>query len=301
MNWKTIFPIAISLMIAFVGSFLIYQYIAEKRTPIEIVKMEKTDSMPVVVPAIDLPLGTKITAEMVKTTPYLKESLPPAYFDSPAKLTGRVVLTSLKANEPISEYKLAPKSVKTGGVSAILSEGKRAIAVKGDKVVGISGFIYPGNRVDVIVTVKDPRTKKDTSKIFLENLLVLATGKQIQKNEKGEPMPVDVYTLEVNPDQAERLTLAATKGKLQFALRGTTDSTDIWTKGITIPDLLENSKWSEVSTENTQKVNSSNSCEDGSVIKTAKKRTKKRIWRRRSSTTVEIIKGLKIQKKKFSL
>ena len=301
MNWKTIVPIAISLLIAFVGSFFIYQYVAEKRTPIEVVKIKKTESMPVVVPAIDLPLGTKITLDMVKTTPYLKESLPPEYFDSPGKLNGRIVLTSLKVNEPISEYKLAPNSVKTGGVSAILNEGKRAIAVKGDKVLGISGFINPGNRVDVIVTVKDPTTKKNKSKIFLENLLVLATGKQIQKNEKGEPMPVDVYTLEVNPDQAERLTLAATKGKLQFALRGTTDSEDIWTKGITIPDLLENSKRSEVSVENSQKVSTSNSCGDDSVVKTAKKQTKKRIWRRRGSTTVEIIKGLKIQKKKFTL
>jgi pilus assembly protein CpaB len=99
--------------------------------------------------------------------------------------------------------------------------------------------------VDVIVTVAEPKTKKIKSKIFLENLSVLATGTEIQKNEKGEPMPVDVYTLEVTPEQAEKVALAASEGRLQFALRSVLDSEDILTKGVTVPELLAHQRWLE--------------------------------------------------------
>jgi pilus assembly protein CpaB len=176
----------------------------------------------------------------------------------------------------------------------------RAIAVKGDKVIGISGFINPGNRVDVIVTVKEPKTKKIKSKIFLENAAVLATGTQIEKNDKGEPMPVDVYTLEVTPEQAEKVALAASEGRLQFALRGVTDSDDLLTKGVTIPELLAYERWSaQQKIVPTSTVDSNKSGNKNRVIrKTSKKRKR---WVRRGSVTVEIIKGTKIKKKKFTL
>ena len=213
MNWKTFVPIFISLIIAFAGSFFIYQWMAKQKTPVEVVKVVEKDAVPVAVAAANLPWGTKIRPELVKTTPFLTQSLPSGYFASPVDLTDRVILTPLKINEPITEDKLAPVSVKAGGVSAILKPGTRAISVKGNKVLGISGLINPGNRVDVIITVTDPAIKKVKSKIVLENLLVLATGTQIQRNEKGEPMPVDVYTLEVTPEQAERLALAASEAR----------------------------------------------------------------------------------------
>jgi pilus assembly protein CpaB len=152
-------------------------------------------------------------------------------------MEGRVLIVSLKQNEPILETKLAPTSVSTGGVSAVVKPGKRAIAVKGDKVLGISGFIKPGNRVDVLVTLKYGK-KIETTKIVLENVLVLATGKELQENDKGNPSPVDVYTMEVTPEEGEKLTLAASKGKLQFALRNVTDAEIVLTKGATINKTL---------------------------------------------------------------
>jgi pilus assembly protein CpaB len=119
-----------------------------------------------------------------------------------------------------------------------VTPGKRAISVKGDKVLGISGFIKPGNRVDVLVTVTHGKIKGEITKIVLENVHVLATGKEIQENEKGEPSPVDVYTVEVTPEEGEKLTLAASKGKLQFALRNVTDTEIVLTKGATINKTL---------------------------------------------------------------
>lgn len=296
MNWKTFVPIFISLIIAFAGSFFIYQWMAKQKTPVEVVKVVEKDAVPVAVSALNLPMGTKIRPDMIKTTPYLKESLPSGYFASPLDLKDRVILTPLKVNEPITEDKLAPISVKAGGVSAILKPGTRAISVKGNKVLGISGLINPGNRVDVIITVTDPAIKKVKSKIVLENLLVLATGTQIQRNEKGEPMPVDVYTVEVTPEQAERLALAASQGRLNFALRNATDSEDIMTRGITIPQLLASSRYYEVSAVEPEKVRPKNPKKEATT-----KIRKKRKWVPRKSITVEIIKGTKIKKKKFTL
>ena len=297
---KSLVPIAISLIIAITGTVFLYKWIERQRGPKEIVQVQKTEATPVVVAAGSLQWGTKIKPEMIKVTPYLKESLPVGYFSSTNDLKDRVIVAPLKLNEPITEVKLAPTSVSTGGVSAVLKPGMRAIAVKGDKIIGLSGFINPGNRVDVIVTVKEPGTKKIKSKIFLENLAVLATGTQIEKNEKGDPMPVDVYTLEVEPEQAEKVALAASEGRLQFALRGVTDSDDIFTKGVTIPELLAYQRWSEQKKIAPKNPVDSNKNTGRKGIKRTSIKKKKR-WVRRGSVTVEIIKGTKIEKKKFTL
>ena len=161
---KPLVPIAISLIIAITGTVFLYKWIERQRGPKEIVQVQKTEATPVVVVAGNLQWGTKIKPEMIKVTPYLKESLPVGYFSSTNDLKDRVIVTPLKLNEPITEVKLAPTSVSTGGVSAVLKPGMRAIAVKGDKIIGLSGFINPGNRVEVIVTVKEPETKKIKSK-----------------------------------------------------------------------------------------------------------------------------------------
>jgi pilus assembly protein CpaB len=160
-------------------------------------------------------------------------------------LKGRVLIAPVKQKEAILESKLAPTDVKTGGVSAIVTPGKRALAVKGDKVIGISGFILPGNRVDILATMKRVGTKEGITKIVLENILVLATGTEVQKNDKGDPAPVDVYTLEVSPEDGEKLALAASNGKLQFALRNVTDAETVLTKGASVNDALASYRYNE--------------------------------------------------------
>jgi len=276
-KWKTIAPIVISIIIAISGSVFIYKWINLKTAPKAVVKVE-SEAVPIAVAAVDLQWGTQLKPEMIKITPFLKDSLPEGHFTRTADLNNRVVIATLKKGEPVVEHRLAPVSIETGGVSAILKSGKRAVAVKGDKVMGISGFINPGNRVDVLVTLVDPKTKKDKTKVVLENIPVLATGTQIQKNEKGEPMPVDVYTLEVTLENAEKLALAASKGSLKFALRNITDTEPVLTKGATISETLASLSMRE-----------------------PKKKTT-RNWRPRSSSvTIEVIKGNDLNKQKVKL
>ena len=237
---KGIIPIVVAFVIALAGSILTYTWITKQGSTQTIVKVD-ANAVKIAVAISDLPWGTKLKKEHITVSPFLKESLPANYFTDPALLEGRILITPVKQKEPIIESRLAPTSVTTGGISAILQPGKRALAVKGDKIIGLSGLIQPGNRVDVLVTWQDPRNKREVTKIVLQDIVVLATGAEMQKNNKGEAdtAPVDVYTLEVTPEEGERLALAATEGKLQFALRNTLDTETVYTRGVTIPDALK--------------------------------------------------------------
>ena len=237
-RWKAIIPIVLALVVATGSSFFLYNWLQAMTTPKNKVEVEGRRAVSVVVAKIDLTWGTKLEKEMLTTVPFLKESLPTGYQSDPGALEGRVLIASLKQNEPVMESKLAPENVTVGGVSALLKKGMRAIAVKGDKVIGISGFIEPGNRVDVLVTLKNPETKEEVTKLVLSNVLVLATGTNVEETKDGKPNPVDVYTLEVDPEQGEKLALAASRGRLQFALRNVTDNETVLTKGATIPSTL---------------------------------------------------------------
>jgi pilus assembly protein CpaB len=239
-TWKTITPIIGAIVIALLGSAFTYRWIKSQTAPEQMVKVE-ADAVPVAIAVIDMPWGTQLKSDQVKLTPFLEESVPSGYFTDASLLEGRVLITPLKKGEPILESRLAPTSVTTGGISAVLQIGKRALAVKGDKVIGLSGLIRPGNRVDVLVTLTDPRKKIEVTKVVLENILVLATGHEIQKSDKGES-PVDVFTLEVTPGEGERLALASNQGKLQFALRSPIDTETVITSGATIPNTLDHLK-----------------------------------------------------------
>jgi pilus assembly protein CpaB len=235
-RWKALGPISLALVIAAISSYFIYSWMQQQTISpnvVTTVTSDKSDAVKVAVAAVDVVPGTKLSSEMIKKESFLEKSLPPGYFTDPTILVGRVTIASLKANEPITEHRLASIDIKTGGISALVNDGKRAVAVGGDKVIGLSGFIYPGNHVDVLVTWQDPNTEKEITKVVLENVLVLASGTLMQKNDKGEAAPVDVYTLELTPEESEILGLTRNEGKIQFALRNPTDSGSVPTNGAT--------------------------------------------------------------------
>jgi pilus assembly protein CpaB len=280
-RWKAFIPIFLALVIATGGSVFLYKWLKVKSAPHEVVEKVEAEAVNVAVAVVDLPWGTKIRKEMLKSVPFLKESLPIGYVTNPDQLEGRVVISPVKATEAVLESRLAPTDVTVGGVSAVIKPGMRAIAVKGDKVIGISGFIKPGNRVDVLVTMKNPANKKETTKMVLSNVLVLATGTEIQEKANGETNSVDVYTLEVDPEQGELLALSAAEGKLQFALRNDVDMETVLTKGATISKTLASLRGADPK------------------VKTP---TKVKTWVPRKRTlTVETIKGDKVSKQKFNL
>jgi len=195
---------------------------------------------PVAVAAAEVSLGQPLSPNMVRMVNWPTGSIPPGAFKDTKALEGRVVRTSLEPGEPVIEAKLAPQGTK-GGLSAVIGEGKRAITVRVNDVVGVAGFALPGNYVDVIVNTQEPEVKGDAqqsiSKIVLEKILVLAVAQQVSRDDT-QPKVVNAVTLEVTPDQAEKLDLARSVGSLSLVLRNQIDNRALPTGGATKITLL---------------------------------------------------------------
>jgi len=295
-KYRSIFLLGAAVIIALITSVLIFSYLQKKGRGQEVA----IETQPVVVAAIDLSWGTALTDEMLKRVDFLKGSLTGGFSSDPSSLVGRVLIYPVKANEPIFESRLAPVNIKTGGVAAVISLKKRAVAVKVDKVIGVSGFIHPGNRVDVLITLATGKTYVPVTKTILENILVLAVGSET-KERKGldeKSSPTDVITLEVTPEEAEKLALAATEGRVQLALRNSSDTENVITYGTTLSTLLGSSSSSARETrpvtrkEVEIKKPTSQASTSPPVIKKVESE-------RPSTFTVELIKGSKMSEVKF--
>jgi pilus assembly protein CpaB len=197
----------------------------------------------IVVAASDVNLGQRITPEMLKLADWPVDSRPKGAYTDPVKVTGRVLKSSILAGEPVSDAKLAPAGT-VGGLSALITEGKRAITVRVNDVIGVAGFALPGNFVDIIVSTQKELQPNDRSghaqsisKIVLERILVLAVAQEVSRDET-KPRVVNAVTLEVTPAQAENLDLARSVGTLSLALRNQVDPLDANTDGATKFTLL---------------------------------------------------------------
>lgn len=195
----------------------------------------------IVVAGTDISIGQRLTPDMLKLVEWPAHSMPKGAFDDPQKIGGRVLKSSILAGEPLSEAKLAPVGT-LGGLSALITEGKRAITVRVNDVIGVAGFALPGNYVDIIVSTEtDPQAQADRqrsiSKIVLERILVLAVAQEVSRDET-KPKVVNAVTLEVTPEQAEKLDLARSVGTLSLALRNQVDPAPAETLGATKDNLL---------------------------------------------------------------
>lgn len=195
----------------------------------------------VVVTKADLSWGTKLTPEMLQVVNYPAGALPEGYYKNVEDLKDAVLLNDLKMNEVVLRTKLASGKDVGSGVAAVTDPTKRAMSVKVDEVIGVSGFIKPGDHVDVMVTIEpDSKSQNPIAKMILGNLKVLAAGMQYEKTANGEkdPKPVQVMTLEVDIEEAEKLALASTQGKLRLALRNPLNVEKVLTKGANVASLL---------------------------------------------------------------
>jgi pilus assembly protein CpaB len=193
----------------------------------------------VVVAAADLQLGAELRNEDLRVIQWPTGAQPAGSFSTPTELVGRGLIQPIAMNEPFLPSKLAPKEAGAG-LPPVIAPGFRALSVRVNDVVGVAGYVLPGTRVDVVATVNPTQQPTDvTSKVILTNVLVLAAGTKIERDVEGnKPIAVSVVTLLVNPDAAEKLTLASTEGKIQLALRNPMDQTAPATPGIRPAALL---------------------------------------------------------------
>lgn len=238
MRKSIIIQLTLGLTLSIAAGFLIFNWMGNTRQEQAAQIPQKTK---IIVAAQTIEKGTKITKSHLKLADFLPSSIPEGSYRESDDLLGRIVSSNVGKGEPLTRSRLVSDEIQFGGVSTLIAPGKRAIAVKGNEVLGIAGFIRPGNHVDVLVTIDDERLKGDPSvtKTVLENIRVLATGTELEQDgDDNSTSNVDIYTLEIEPDQAEKLMLAATRGTLHFSLRNPADADSVKTKGTTVPDTL---------------------------------------------------------------
>jgi pilus assembly protein CpaB len=196
-------------------------------------------STKVVVATVDIELGSKISPQMLTTSEWPRESVPADAFRDIAQLQDRVVKSGVLRGEAIVDRKLAPVGTQ-GGLSAVIAEGKRAMTVRVNDVVGVAGFALPGNYVDVMVNAQQDRGNAHNNQVsmtVLEQVLVLAVAQEASRDET-KPKVVSAVTLELSPGDAEKLDLARSVGTLSLVLRNQLDKKAVATSGVTKAELL---------------------------------------------------------------
>jgi pilus assembly protein CpaB len=234
-NKRLIIALLAAITFGLIAAVSVKQYLLSAQT------FNRTND--VVVAKVEIPVGSRIIPEQLAVAQFPADVTPVgAIAKVDENLIGRVAVTAISPRDPVTEIKLAPVG-SLGGLSSVIPEGYRAMTVKVDDVVGVSGFIMPGTLVDIVVVIQPPKgTANDEtiSKIVLQNIKVLASGQNIDKpkNDREVERSVRAVTLQVTPEQAEKLALASSEGKLQLVMRNSVDQADEQTSGANKRTLL---------------------------------------------------------------
>lgn len=241
-NSKALIMILVSIVLGLAAVLMAARWVAQQTASANVNKM--------IVATKDIDVGTRLSPEMVKVVDWPTGNMPQGAFNDfnqlkdPQTQDARVLKQAVQKDEPILEYKLTPIGSK-GGLSAVINDGKRAITVRVNDVIGVAGFALPGNYVDVLVNTIDESAKgqgkeRSISKIVLEHILVLAAAQEVSQSET-KPKVVNAVTLEVTPEEAEKIDLARSVGTLSLVLRNQMDTKPAVTTGITKQELLRGS------------------------------------------------------------
>ena len=235
-NKRLIIALLAAITFGLIAAVSVKQYLLSAQT-------SKSNLNDVVVAKVEIPVGSRIIQEQLTVAQFPADVTPegaiPVIDDN---LIGRVVVTSISPRDPVTEVKLAPVGA-AGGLSSMIPEGYRAMTVAVNDVVGVSGFIMPGTLVDIVVVITPPKgsgNEEMISKIVLQNIKVLASGQNIDKpkNDREVERTIKAVTLQVTPEQAEKLALASSEGRLQLVMRNSVDQADEQTAGANKRSLL---------------------------------------------------------------
>jgi pilus assembly protein CpaB len=226
----------VAVVTAAIGSYGIYRAVLQM--PVREVEVA---SVPVVVAAQPLAMGTRLHANHLRVVAWPSRNPVAGAFADPKALVDRGVISPVAENEPITMSKVA--SLEAGaGLPPVIPEGMRAISVKVNEVVGVAGFVVPGTIVDVLVTVRATNgpTDEPMTRTVVTKVQVLTAGTKFdqEKSKNGEPIPTSVVTLAVLPEDAERIALAQNEGKVTLALRNPLDVNPTDTKGVKLASLM---------------------------------------------------------------
>jgi len=234
MGRRFVLILGVALVAGLVTASVVYQAITGGSK----IEAKAAPTRHVAVAAANINLGETLTSQHVKLMSWPNESLPAGALATVAEVEGRVALSSIVVGEPLLDAKLAPKLSGGGILPMLVPDNLRGVTIKVDEAVRESGFVSPNSRVDVVVSIADGQGSSERkAKVILQNVLLLAAGQAVEMR-GNKPVPVTTVTLALTPEQAERLALAQSEGRLTLATRKLGDDRIIQTPGTNIKSLL---------------------------------------------------------------
>lgn len=217
MNSRTLMLIALSLVLGLGAAWMANNWLSARLNTTSDSNMEN-----VVVAAVEIPFGQMVEPQHVKVVAMPKGTAPDDAFDSVEKVNGRIATFTMLQGDILRGARLA-EHLGGSTLASLIAPNKRAISVRVDDVVGVGGFLLPGNRVDVLVAKKESGSSNVAkAETILYDLRVLAVD-QTASTDKTQPVVVRAVTLEMTSEEAEKLVKGQTEGKLQLALRNPLD------------------------------------------------------------------------------
>jgi pilus assembly protein CpaB len=236
---RTFVVVAVATLVAAIASYGVYAAVRS----IPVVEVEVAHTF-VAAAARDLPNGVKLAEKDIKLISWPSNSPVQGGFSKIEDVVNRGLVASVYENEPLIEPKLAP--LESGaGLPPSIPPGMRAMSVRVDEVIGVAGFVMPGTRVDVVVTMRrnaGTPNEEAMSRTVLSNVLVLTANTRYDQAQAAEPQKSTVVTLAVEPNDAERIALATSEGKISLALRNPLDTEPTDTNGVRASALMQGGK-----------------------------------------------------------
>lgn len=219
MDKRLLTVIVMAVTVALIITAIFYQ-ITVGRKPLQ----ADVPTRELVVAKVDLPMGSVIGEDDVRVMDYPEQAFPKGGFSAIEDVLDRSVIDRVLANEPVLSGRVTEKGAGFG-LAPLIPEGERAMALAVNQVSGVSGFVLPGSKVDVLLTASLPGvTNERITVTVMENLTVLSTGSRQEPDARGQPQNVPVVNVLVTPEKAELLTLAAREGTIQLVLRNPVDT-----------------------------------------------------------------------------
>jgi len=191
----------------------------------------------IVAAAADLPVGTTLSQKDITLLDWYSDVLPSGAFTKAEAVVGHPLLYPMSAKEPILQRDLGLEGSGIG-LAGKIPEGMRAVAMRSNELIGVAGFLYPGSKVDLLMTFTPPGGNMPLTQTVLQNVEVLTAGQTIEPDPKGKPQSVNVVTLLLSPSDSQKLQLANAQGNIQFVLRSGADQKSAELRPTRLDELL---------------------------------------------------------------
>lgn len=241
MRRTAVLMLVLSLFLGALAVYLARDWVEQQVASANKVESKQVNLTTIVVAKRPLYFGDELTSSTVEEVSWPVANVPPGSFHKVSEIIGkgerRVVLKTIQLNEPVLKSKISGFGGRAT-LSTVIDRGSRAFTIRVNDVNGVAGFVLPGDRVDILLTRPLGKSNERITDVLMQDIKVLGID-QDASEDKNKPKVARAVTLEVTPEQSQKLTLAQTVGQLALALRGATNTASVAHRRIYVRDLVD--------------------------------------------------------------